>query len=342
MLSTARRAMLAVGVCIFTATRIAAGGTIPWITDYEEAKQRAQAEHKLLLVNIHAEWCVPCKQLQAGTLSDPGLADEIAQTCVPLSLDLDLQGDVVNQWQVTAYPTQLFLSPDGRVVHSLVGNVSVGTYRTALSRALEAAGMSPLGKSPNSPATKDRPALPSAPYELTDDAMAPSTLDESEDADGPVVAQPSNAELPPAIGSATTDKDVRPRDMSKPLALNGFCPVHMIQNAELSPGDPAHCCVYKDKRYQFYSSEDMARFVANPKKYLPTEEGFCVVTWAEDHKRSAGSIEYPALFGDYLYLFAGDDARQKFLHDPERYVDAQGRAHRIPLQSFRGDRKSLR
>lgn len=343
MLRTAGRTILAVVVFALAASRIAAGGQIAWISDYEEAKRRALAENKLLLVNIHAEWCVPCKQLQAGTLSDPALAEEINQSCVPLSLDLDEHAAIVHQWSVTAYPTQLFLAPDGRVLHSVIGNVSVATYRAALVRALQNAGMSSATKERAPREAKDRSqASIASPADAKPDPVSTlPTLPPGNEAP-PSGSQDVAAGLPPASPSLATNKDVRPCDMSVPLALNGFCPVRMIVDAELVPGDPKHCCVYRGKRYQFHSEEDKALFAIHPRKYLPLEEGFCVVTWAEEHRRSSGSIEYPALFGDYLFLFADEDARQKFLHNPERYVDAQGRAHRIPLHSFRGDRQNIR
>lgn len=116
----------------------------------------------------------------------------------------------------------------------------------------------------------------------------------------------------------------------------------MLARAELVKGAESEFCVHKSRKFHFVSPSEKNAFLANPKKYLPSEEGFCVVTWAEGHRREAGSIEYPALFGDYLFLFANDDTRQKFLRDPERYVDGNGRAHRIPLHTFRGDRENIR
>jgi YHS domain-containing protein len=126
------------------------------------------------------------------------------------------------------------------------------------------------------------------------------------------------------------------------VALAGYCPVCMITRAELVRGLPGESHVYKGRTYQFVSAAEKQVFMADPTRYLPAEDGYCVVTWAEQHRREAGNIELPALFGDYLYLFAKEEARQKFLRDPERYVDPNGRARRIPLQTFRGDASNVR
>lgn len=380
----------------------AAGGAVAWQTNYESAKAAAESSQKILLVNIHATWCIPCKKLMATTLSDPGLGAEIMQSCVPLSLDADQDAAVIRQWPITGFPTQLFIAPDGRIVNSIVGNVPVATYRTALQKAIQSAapdGFASKGHRTAKPATPavstrsediaTRPteqalpnvaSLPAPPMNSADagtasrSSTAPPSLPAATDL--PVSRQAANADLasnntpkpaapmqatpamqpstPPAspapARAVTTqvkqkvinDKNVRPCDMSVPLALDGYCPVSMFKRSELIRGADTECCVYNEKRYHFLSSVEKDLFLKNPKKFLPAEEGFCVVTWAEKHSRATGNIELPALFGDYLFLFASEDARQKFLQDPEQYVDATGHAHRIPKHTFKGDRANVR
>lgn len=368
MVPNVRALLIAIGAALVVHTGIVhGGGQVAWMTDYDAAKQKSKSTGKILLVNIHAEWCGPCKKLLAGTLTDPGLVDEINQNCIPLSLDADRDDHVVRQWQITAYPTQLFIAPDGRILQTIVGNVSVAMYRSGLQHAMQALGTSIASNAKSPPPTPANPRT-AAPAEVahrppaattTANAKAGAELAQFTSSPPPaapagvlppvnvdpsrrVVAQPTLPTPALAANQPKIDKDLRPCDMAVPLALNGFCPVSMIRNAELVAGHQELCCVYKEKRYQFRSEAEMDLFLKSPKKYLPSEEGFCVVTWAEDHRRQAGNIEFPALFGDYLYLFANDAARQRFLRDPERYVDDSGRAHRIPLQSFRGDASTVR
>jgi YHS domain-containing protein len=149
-------------------------------------------------------------------------------------------------------------------------------------------------------------------------------------------------EVRSTVAGVSGTAEIRACDASVPLALDGYCPVSMFKKSELIRGAEDQCCVYKDKRYQFISAAERESFIQNPKRFLPSEDGLCVVTWAEDHRRLPGSIEFPAMFGDYLFLFGNDQARQRFLADPERYVDATGRAHRIPLHTFRGERSTVR
>lgn len=401
----ARLVTLVAGLSVLVVTSQshgAAGGSIAWQTDYEAAKAAAASTQKVLLVNIHATWCIPCKKLMATTLSDSSLGAEIMQSCVPLSLDADQDAAVIRQWPITGFPTQLFIAPDGRIVNSIVGNVSVATYRAALQKAIQSASSgdvasqgnrstknaapapttrsedvatrpteqslpnvaslpAPPMNSPSAPSMASQqpvgpPALPAATDLPVSRPAAPADLAANAPKAAPATppaqamqanAAPTNPVPPRAVTTQVkqkviNDKNVRPCDMSVPLALDGYCPVSMFKRSELIRGADTECCVFNEKRYHFLSSVEKDMFLKNPKKYLPAEEGFCVVTWAEKHSRTAGSVEMPALFGDYLFLFASEDARQKFLQDPEQYVDATGHAHRIPKHTFKGDRANVR
>jgi YHS domain-containing protein len=400
---------------------------IAWRTDYDHALGESKATGKLLLVNIHASWCIPCKKLNSTTLADPTLGAEIMQSCIPVSLDADQDAGVIRQWPITGFPTQLFLTPEGEVINTIVGHVPVATYQATLRKSIASVASMRRQPAPAQVASINNPAPPSAkpvsnplptnspaagPAMNQGDFVAPIRNNGFASANAPQPApvatppsiappQPSfvpggssitsvlpatsapsglagttptpaapmasgataavvspppsptavatNAPLPQAtpevrssvVGSSSVG-DVRPCDASVPLALDGYCPVSMFKRSELIRGADDQCCVYKERRYQFISASDREAFIQNPKKFLPSEEGFCVVTWAESHRRAQGSIEFPALFGDYLFLFASDDARQRFLQDPERFVDQTGRAHRIPLHTFRGDRANVR
>ncbi len=416
------RTALITGICI--AASAWGNPPIAWRTDYDRALGESKATGKLLLVNIHASWCIPCKKLNSTTLVDPALGAEIMQSCIPVSLDADQDAGVIRQWPITGFPTQLFLTPEGEVINTIVGHVPVATYQATLRKSLESvAGMRrqpgpaqvasindpvpPSAKpvsNPLPPATSvasnamnhgdfvapirnngftqqnnpmptpvatppafasSRPSIAPGGSSITGvlpGSSAPNGLAAAMPTAPAPMATGSVGPVPPAppavvttapavtptpevrstVAGSSSIGDVRPCDASVPLALDGYCPVSMFKRSELIRGADDQCCVFKDRRYQFISATDREAFIQNPKKFLPSEEGFCVVTWAESHRRSPGSIEFPALFGDFLFLFANDDARQRFLQDPERYVDQAGRAHRIPLQTFRGDRATVR
>jgi YHS domain-containing protein len=115
-----------------------------------------------------------------------------------------------------------------------------------------------------------------------------------------------------------------PPEAKMSLALEGHCPVCMIDRAEMVVGKASESTVYNGRKYQFSSAENKRRFMASPAKYLPGAGGDCVVTLAEKGKHVPGDTRCPAMFRDKVYLLADKQCREKFLKDPEAYVDAKG------------------
>jgi thiol:disulfide interchange protein DsbD len=52
---------------------------LTWLTDEPLALKRAQDEHKPLLIDFGAEWCLPCKELELKTFSDPAVIAELGR-----------------------------------------------------------------------------------------------------------------------------------------------------------------------------------------------------------------------------------------------------------------------
>lgn len=281
---------------------LAAPAGVSWRSDYAKALHEAKSSGKLLLVNVHATWCGPCRQLQATTLQDAKLAEVIHQHCVPLSLDGDDNEALVTRWGIVGYPSQIFLDPrSGRVLGTLTGLVSAKDYAAAVRWAW----------SQSSIATS-----PAAPTQLVSDR--------AKAAEKPLAPAPADL-IPPVVTEA------KPADVSVPLALSGYCPVSMIARAELLAGDPRYATVYRGYRYHFLSDGDRRSFLENPERYLPAANGNCVVTWADERRWLPGQVRLPALFADQVYLFQSESQRKRFLLDPERYIElsAQSRVSAV-------------
>ncbi|BDU68128.1 thiol:disulfide interchange protein DsbD [Geothrix oryzae] len=90
--------------------------------DLEGALAKAQAEHKVVLVDIYADWCAQCKELDEKTWPDPALKAWIAQHAIPIRIDTDAKRkDLAAKLQIRSYPTVLLLDAEGRELRRILG-----------------------------------------------------------------------------------------------------------------------------------------------------------------------------------------------------------------------------
>jgi thiol:disulfide interchange protein DsbD len=90
--------------------------------DLEGALVQAKAEHKVVLVDIYADWCAQCKELDENTWPDPGVKQWLAQNAVAIRIDTDARRkDLATKLQIRSYPTVLLLDAEGRELRRILG-----------------------------------------------------------------------------------------------------------------------------------------------------------------------------------------------------------------------------
>jgi thioredoxin:protein disulfide reductase len=94
-----------------------------WVEqDYERALARAKVENKLLVVDVWAEWCAACKELDEKTWPDARIAAWIAQNAVALRLDTySTRKDLAQPLRILGYPTVLVMDGEGKVLRRREG-----------------------------------------------------------------------------------------------------------------------------------------------------------------------------------------------------------------------------
>ena len=105
-------------------SQIAAGDSAKgWLEqDLEAALAKAKAEHKVVLVDIYADWCAQCKELDEKTWPDAAVQAWIKANAVPIRIDTDAKRkDLATKLQIRSYPTVLLLDADGRELRRLLG-----------------------------------------------------------------------------------------------------------------------------------------------------------------------------------------------------------------------------
>ena len=97
------------------------------ITFYEKPFQEvlaiAKQQDKLIFMDAFASWCGPCKWMSATIFTNDTVADFYNQHFICVKYDME-KGEGVTlreKYGVKAYPTLLFISPEGDLIHKRVG-----------------------------------------------------------------------------------------------------------------------------------------------------------------------------------------------------------------------------
>lgn len=101
----------------------------------DDALAKAKREHKLLVLDFNAEWCVPCRRMEKITLVDPRVAELLGQV-IFVRVDTDQHSEIAQKLGVVGLPDIRFVAPDGRMLRQLRGYQDVEPFAAALEQAI--------------------------------------------------------------------------------------------------------------------------------------------------------------------------------------------------------------
>jgi hypothetical protein len=106
-----------------------------------------------------------------------------------------------------------------------------------------------------------------------------------------------------------------------PVALDGYCPVTVVEGNAWRKGDPRYGAVHRGRTYLFTGPEQQRQFLSRPDYYSPVFSGFDPVRYVETGQLVDGKRNF-GVFYDTMYLFADEAGRARFESDPQRYSGA--------------------
>jgi thiol:disulfide interchange protein DsbD len=104
-----------------------------------EALARAKREHKPVVLDFYAEWCVPCKRMLTETFAHSKVAP-LLEACIVVKIDTDRYPELAKKFGVEGLPDIRFLADDGSERKRLLDYQDAASFAKALAELLSTSG----------------------------------------------------------------------------------------------------------------------------------------------------------------------------------------------------------
>jgi thioredoxin-related protein len=119
--------------------------------NWEQLKSKALTEHKFIFVDCYTTWCLPCKQMEKNVFTKENIGVFFNENFVSVQIQMnktnndnaDIKSwyvtadDIQSKYEVNVYPTFLFFSPNGKIVHRAAGGFSINDFLALGKNALD-------------------------------------------------------------------------------------------------------------------------------------------------------------------------------------------------------------
>lgn len=97
---------------------------------WKQIKEKAAKEKKMIFFDAYTSWCGPCKYLETSVYTDANVASYYNSNFINVKFDME-KGEGINlaeEFGITAYPTLLFFTAEGNLIHKNVGALQVPDF----------------------------------------------------------------------------------------------------------------------------------------------------------------------------------------------------------------------
>jgi len=320
---------------------------VRWQTNLDTAKRLAAETNRLILLHFWTESCPPCMRMEREVFSRPDVAAAIEANFVPLKINAQHFPMTAREYGISAWPTDLILSPQGGLVYRRTGGSDATQYVALLNQVAAAvrnpgyqtyasanpsyppAGSAPVGPGGTVPPRADRAQWPVYPPQANPagvPAGAAAVPAETRPWQ-PEAAQWNGGAYPAPGGYRPAPEQVGgrlrgPVEQSQPAvsgaASQGFGRPAMEPNPRTAPASPPSYGAAPS----YGSAGGPYQMVATPAvNSAPLGlDGYCAVSLAERERWIKGDPRYGVIHRGRTYLFAGPEEANRFYADPDRYA----------------------
>lgn len=334
-----------------------AQSAVQWQPNLESAKQIAAQSNRLVLIHFWTEACPPCMRMEREVFSRPDVAAAIHANYVPVRINVQKLPNVAREFGVSAWPTDIILSPTGGIVERKTGAADPFQYMATLNqiaaRARGPAPQQPLAQTqpppgygssnglvggdsgslppnevhpqnamgpPSSPAPTSVVGTPSGGNQQYRGGNYPAAMGNP----AQVAAQPWQPEIGQWNGGAgpSAMAGANKGQAAMPQAQSG--PTSGPQYAQRPAGNPSPPFTGTIQSLPPGTGvpELTQRTAPSVQQSTPPLclDGYCPVTLLEQERWVRGDPRHGVIHRGRTYLFAGPDEAKRFFADPDRYA----------------------
>lgn len=162
--------------------------------------------------------------------------------------------------------------------------------------------------------------LPSAMTQPAPKSSPASSIINSTDAAGDLMSETEEKQPTPPSPATAQPATARPSD----LAMEGYCPVTVINEDRWSEGDPSISAIHLGRLYLFSSEEKRSQFLADPEPFTPVLNEIDAVVFFEERRIVPGKREWGMKdpIHQRMFFFSDEASMNHFYQEYERYTQS--------------------
>ena len=131
--------LLALTVLALSVIPTATGEEIHWIGNLRHIEAAAKRTNRPVVLHFYAEWCGPCKKLDRDVFTNKQLVKTMNEDVIAAKVDVDKYPGIAEQFNVTAIPADVYLSPEGDLLSAHASPATAGDYLARIKMQKRAA-----------------------------------------------------------------------------------------------------------------------------------------------------------------------------------------------------------
>ncbi|WP_188316192.1 thioredoxin family protein [Chitinophaga agrisoli] len=110
--------------------------------NWQQIKERARAENKYIFVDAYTTWCGPCRAMDREVYPNEKVGNSLNSKFISVKVQMDTSKiddsrvkfwyddarAIMKEFSISAFPTFLFFSPDGKIVHRAIGYKNIDDF----------------------------------------------------------------------------------------------------------------------------------------------------------------------------------------------------------------------